>query len=232
MEPNSELLWRVAFKREADLQKFLSEQDLTSTRGHTLVRRELPVGGEIPDLIYITFSRRPPADLWPARWTFRHAFLVWQLRRRSRLQVTTLARRSFLPLDRTQVCLNDLLNCGAVEKASTGAFTLSPRLAELDAEVLAVEVKLRRWKDALRQAASYARFADRAAVAMESTGIPRGSQRLLVFKRRGIGLCSVSGGDLEWVIPPRQRQVRRCAEREYMIASATDSQRQRSWSLL
>lgn len=211
---------------------FLSSQDLSATQGHTFVRRELPVGGEIPDLIYVTFEREPPNDVWPPRWTFQHAFILWQLRRGRRLQPGTIAKRSFMPVERTSAYLEHLASSGAVQQTATGSYILSPQLAQLSVDVLAVEAKLTRWREALGQARSYATFADRVAVAMDSAGVPRSRRDIAAFRRHGIGLLAVDADHIEWLVTPKRRHPARSPEREYMIASASDPLRQRSWSLL
>lgn len=227
----------VSFSSERDLQDVLFglERPLADPTPYSrlLLRREQPVGASIPDLVYVGFLSEPPDNLWPARWTFQHACLVWQLRKRPRLQPRTIARRVYQRAHRVEDLLQDLERSGAVRRLPTGAVQLSQGLASVRAEVVAVEAKLTRWRDALGQASNYAQFADQAIVAMPSGGIPEDPTALKAFRSAGVGLCGIEpDGRIDWVCRPRAQTPTRGGEREFLIASATDPYRQTPWELL
>ena len=61
-------------------------------------------------------------------------------------------------------------------------------------EIVAVELKLRAWRDALRQATAYQLAADRAYVAMPLGRVQEVWGRRQAFEREGIGLLAVDSG--------------------------------------
>lgn len=226
----------LAFANEAALQDALEDGlarlDLASNRAlpHALARREVPIGGCIPDLVLVRFAEIPSPALWPARRSFRHAFVISLLRQRGPLRIQTIASKAFESADRIQPVVDDLLMTGALSRASTGTVSLSHPLAFMEAQVIAVEAKLRRWKDALKQAAQYTSFANRSVVAMDVGGVPRSADALDQFRRSGIGLCAIGPEGAEWLVVPRSTQ-RRGPEWEYLVSSAASPRRHTLWSL-
>src|SRR6266571_4895917 len=136
------------FRTELDLQRELCKHDLRlgGTFKHTAVRRELPVGGCVPDLVYVRFADRPSEDVWPDRWSFLHAVIVWLLRQRRRLKPATILNLAYDSPSRTEAALYDLLDSGAIQESRSGSYGLADELAEMRAEVVAVEAKLRDWR--------------------------------------------------------------------------------------
>jgi hypothetical protein len=227
----AERIVSAAFESEVALQQTLARLDFVQgdNYAHTFSRREVPVGGCIPDLVLVRFAEPPDAGLWPTRRSFRHAFVVWLLRRHgSRLHPETIAARAFESLARIRPVLDDLLETGALREAESGALALSPLLVRVQAEVVAVEAKLRRWREALDQATAYARFADRVLVAMDATAAPRTVEALAEFRRRGAGLLAVGTRDFEWLVSPRRSTRKPGPEWDDLVSSA-GAMRQTLW---
>lgn len=235
-QPSSRSQGSLAFQNEAALQNAiltrLDRLDHTSDRAlpYALARREVPVGGCIPDFVLVRFSEVPSPSFWPARRSFRHAFVISLLRRRAPLHIESIASRAFESADRIRPVVEDLLSTGAISRSTTGAVSLSPAFALLEAEVTAVEAKLHRWKEALRQAVQYTSFADRSVVAMDAKGIPRSADALRQFRREGIGLCAISRRGAVWLVMPRATN-RRGAEWEYVVSAAASPRAHTPWSL-
>ena len=221
-----------SFRREHQLRDTLSSLPLTKAHAanSTFVRREVPLGDIIPDVVYVSFSSRPSKSLWPRRWTHRHAHILWLLRRRKRLKAATIARWCYDTEARITPLLDDLESSGAIERVPTGTFQLTNEMRTVNAAIVAVETKLTRWKDALAQASSYLRFADESVVAMTKETTPRDDKRLSYFHSSGVGLCAVGPGEIEWLIEP-QRSDDAGAEKEYLIGSAAHGN-QTLWSAL
>lgn len=227
------------FEREVELQIALASPEFLRAAleqiglggdrfEHVLARREVPVGGCIPDLVVVGFAEEPRSELWPRRRNFRHAFVVSLLRRHGRLRAETIAAKGFASLERMRPILDDLLASGAVTGSESGAISLSPLLAHAGVEVVAVEAKLRRWRQALEQATEYARFADRVVVAMDAGGVPRAPETLAEFRGRGVGLLAV-GTETEWLVRPRRSSRRANPEWDYLVSSAAAPRPQTSW---
>ncbi|MEB2346586.1 MAG: hypothetical protein OZ948_17815 [Deltaproteobacteria bacterium] len=228
----------AGFEREADLQGALASPEVLGAAldeigfggfDRVLARREVPVGGCIPDLVVVGFAGEPCLDVWPRRRTYRHAYVVSMLRRHGRLRPETIAAKAFAPLDRIRPVLDDLLASGAICQAESGAVSLSPSLAESDAEVVAVEAKLRRWREALEQASSYATFANRVLVAMDAAGAPSTPEALAAFRERGVGLLTVRSGTVECLVPPRRSSRRADPQWDYLVSSAAAPGPQTLW---
>lgn len=218
-----------AFHSEAALQAFLAERvELPMAFDLARSRREVPVGGCVPDLVSVSFREMPDAGIWPSKWTLRHIHVLNAASRR-RLHLRSLAARCPESEDRLRPLVRDLVRTGALVEFASGALGVAEEIAAIEAEVVAVEAKLDRWGDALRQAISYKRFADKAIVAMDSAGAPREPEAWSEFAREGIGLCAVSSDSTEWLVPARRVGSSRSPERHYLIASAATS-RQTWWS--
>jgi hypothetical protein len=221
-----------SFRAESELQQYLAEWNWIAFLGRRAVRlrREMPIGGCIPDLVVVGFGATPPERLWPRRWTYRHAHVVATLRRRS-LRLKTLAARCFDSPERLQPVVTDLLLNGTLRESKTGVLALSKRIRGLKAEVVAVEAKLERWSDALEQARSYRGFSNRVIVAMDAERAPRSKRVLRRFAQAGIGLWRVSARGIEVLLQPRPRRVA-TSEWEYVVASAVASRNQTLWMRL
>lgn len=220
------------FTREHDLRDTVFALPLTDRHSTTLtmVRREVPMGGVRPDLVYVSFAQQPIESLWPRNWTYRHAHIVSILRSHRKLRLSTLAKRCYDQPERVSPLISDIESTGAVKRSPTGAYYLSEAMLAVDAQVLAVETKLLRWRNALEQATEYRRFADGSVVAMAPTFAPRDGDYLNYFKSNGIGLLTIADGTIEWFVAPRFSKARG-AEKEYLVGSAARSH-QTLWSAL
>lgn len=219
-----------AFSSERDLQvrlealDFLKDEDSDAT----YFRREVPVGEVIPDLVCIRFSHFPKITISSSKWSFRHAYLLWLLRRRSRLTLSSLTRLTYDRKEKVELLVEDLMKSGTVVQLPTGSFALSEQLASMRAEVIAVEAKLDRWTEALRQACNYQRFADRVFVAMDYERIMTKNVPVTEFVRNGVGLFGVSKNDIQFF--NRGRRFRSTGpEWEYLVSSTLATRPQKLW---
>ncbi len=222
----------TAFQSERELQDELARLELgiDGLFTATFLRREVPIGGRIPDLIYVRFLMVPDSRLWPRRLNFRHSYVLWLLRQQSQIRPETIADRSYEPIDKVMPVLRDLIRSGAVIKLETGTLALSEEMASITAEVIAVEAKLHRWREALTQAMTYSSFANRVFVAMDYRKTPSAPEIIDQFLRNGIGLCAVAPKSLKWLVLPPLVNRPLGPEREYLITSAVASTHQQLWS--
>lgn len=193
------------------------------------VRREMPVGSCIPDVVFVRVFGAPRTTLWPRNWSFRHACIVAQLRGRAALQPASLARLAYEREVDVCAMLGHLEQSGAIVRSARGAVALSPEMRAVRTQITAVEAKLERWQDALAQAAAYREFADRALVAMDA-----GAARLLAprvvekFRSAGVGLCVVDAQKIRFLTRGRVARAS-SAKREYVAASLFAERSQRLW---
>jgi len=220
------------FETERDLQQHFQTLDLNlpGQFGVTVYRREVPIGNCVPDFIFVRFKKLPRPDFLPKRCSFKHSYILWLLKKRKKLRPETIANWSYESLDRIRPLLNDLIRSETIKKLPSGSLTLSDEILEIEAEVVAVETKLYRWTEALKQAEDYLYFANRVFVAMDPEGLPRTNKALIRFRNTGIGLCEVRSNSLNWIIEPSVRKGKLGPEREYLIASSSAPSTQTLWN--
>ena len=189
---------------------------------HAVVRREVPIGSRIADFVVVRFAELPSDLDWSIRWSFRHAYVVSLLRRREALRIATIAAHAFEEPSRIEPLVSELINCGALCQTSSGAVRLSPWLASIRAQVITVEAKLHRWKEALEQAVYNAAFADFSVVAMDAGGSPRSPAALDQFRKNGIGLCAVGSQAADWLVAPQPFTAGRSPEWDYLVSAAAN----------
>ena len=219
-----------AFSSERDLQVRLEALDFLKNDDSEAIyfRREVPVGEVIPDLVCIRFSHLPEITISSSKWSFRHAYLLWLLRRRSSLTLSSLSRLTYDRKEKVEVLVHDLMKSGTVVQLASGSFALSEQLASLRAEVIAIEAKLDRWTEALQQACNYQRFADRVFVAMDYERIKAKKVPVPEFVRRGVGLFGVSEDYVKFF--NRGRRFRSSGpEWEYLVSSTLTTKRHKLW---
>lgn len=221
-----------AFGTERQLQAVLADHaSLLGAEGvEVRVRREMPMGSVIPDLVLVSFDRVPARSILRLRWSYSHAFVVAELRRVALLRRETLAARMFDRQERVNRFLDELIDAGALEAVSDRSVRLSPELRSLRARVVAVEAKLSRWTEALEQAVSYRRFSDRSYVAMDAGRVDAECSDLSnAFRRAGIGLLLLDGANARRVHAAREDQ-RPTAGKEYVRFSSLGARSQTLWS--
>lgn len=232
-QTKSESSRSLLFENERALQRALVGGHLGPGAQYPVcfIRPEVPVGSCIPDIVCVRFAAAPRIDLIPSKFTFRHAFVLSVLRNRSPLRAETIAANCFEPPEKLRPVVEELAAEGALIPLHTRSFALSPLLTEIETEVVAIEAKLRRWKDALRQAEVYRRFADRVGVAMDARGIPSQPEALEQFRLSGIGLCSVTHHGTKWLVKPEKVPDCRGPEWEYLVCTAPSPSAQTLWTL-
>lgn len=204
------------FRWEADMTALVAGQvhQLMPRGGAHLVVGEVPAAQGIADIAAVRFDpdavrRRLDIGVGPVTSPLR--LQVLRLLREDRgMRTTTLAARLGTNAPAlTRSTLGPLVELGLVELAgdvvrSTGAWR------PVAAHVTAVELKLSKWRDALRQADHFAMSADRAWIVLDaarSAAAVRASGFIAAF---GVGLAVVErSGELRVVVPPRGRHPQR-----------------------
>jgi hypothetical protein len=131
---------------------------------HTFLQR--PVGTVIPDLIYIRAYASRKQLLPVSGLTALESAIVAALLAGRPLRDVTIARRLYSQVDRITTRLRELERRGVVEQPSDGVWVVRRKTILKRTRVVAVEAKLRRWRDAVQQAASYLAFANQSYVAL------------------------------------------------------------------
>lgn len=166
------------------------------------------VGALIPDLVLICI----PAELRGAvhapdqsRVSGLEAAVLSQLLVSKRMSPANVAERLYSTVERIDAAVHRLKRCGMVREMSSGLIVPS-RQPFARVEVIAVEAKLARWRQALAQARNYLSFSNRAYVALPSSRA-QVSKVIEECRSNGVGVISVQGDLARIVLPAPQRPV-------------------------
>jgi hypothetical protein len=157
------------------------------------VLREMPAGQGVVDLLTVDFddevlSQRVRAGLGPIELPLRIEVLS-HLRTDRFLSLERLARRvSSNPRALTRSTLRPLAEMGAIELDRTRA-RATGAWVPVAKRLTAVELKLSRWRDAVRQADNAAWAADRSWVVLDARRASRALDNRDYFMELGIGLA-------------------------------------------
>ena len=168
--------------------------------------REPTIGSVVPDLLLGAWpERRRPAPR--GRSTTVEAHVAALLEREGALPAEEIVSRLHLTLEVGARSLRALARRGVLAPVRTGpragALTLAPSARTAGLEIVAVELKLRRWREALAQAERYRAFADRAYVVIDGAQIAATSAVRTLFERAGVGLLAQVGSELTLLVRAR-----------------------------
>ncbi len=212
-----------------DLQNLVSDYEIKK-RSNTYVRREVPVGECVPDLVTVKFHKNPTIKKWPRKWSAIYSYFLWIFRKWNHLSIEELSEKYFDTPKRIQPYINDLLKYELINE-SEGYYFLSPEYLKMDVEVIAFEAKLFRWHEALNQGIRYSQFANKVYVVMDPEGLPKRDSSLDLFRKHGIGLCGISNSSFNIIIKAKNN-LEVNYENEYLINSTLLPARQTFWSCL
>jgi hypothetical protein len=223
-----------AFRWEADMTALVAEQVgrllPRSTNTLALVVGEVPAAVGISDIVAVRFDReavrhRLDTGVGPLCSPLRVRALDI-LRTDRPIRVTTLARKLGTNTRAlTRSTLVPLANIGVVGFAGDGV-TATGAWRPVGAHLTAVELKLSKWRDALRQADNFAVSADRSWVVLDFARAGAAIAGRDVFEKYGIGLAVLDGaGHLQVITRPAGRRPQRwlralMAERAWAAAEA------------
>lgn len=153
--------------------------------------QQVQVGSVIPDLVFVRHlsSRDPGAK--PIRLTLFESWIVGELLRAGRLRESTLTRRLFTRVDDIRPVLKRLTRTGLLKETRVGTYAVQTGFS-CRFEVLSIEAKLSRWRNAIEQAKTYLRFSDKSFVALPASIIGKNPAIARTCKEAGVGLIAVS----------------------------------------
>ena len=193
--------------------------DFLESRGVGRHRYEVDLGGRVADIVATRFPNpSPPGQLLrklrqiPAVELFYVAHLLSRP-----LKTTTLAERTWSSVERVAEVVHRMERRNILSRTKSGkAFTVKGWKEFLPVETVAFEAKLDDWREAIEQATTYARRADRAWVVMPERHRQNEDLRS-ACKKRGIGLVVVSRDSIAKVVRPRSRQGQITSLREMRL---------------
>lgn len=154
-----------------------------------LIFSEVQVGATIPDLVIVRDIGRGGAKR-AVRLTLFESWVLGELVRAKQMRSQTLTRRLFTREQDMTTALKRLTRAGIVKQTRAGVFAVQTDFTARY-EVLSIEAKLDRWRNAITQAKTYFRFSDRSFVALPSSMIAKRPEIGEACKAAGVGLIGV-----------------------------------------
>jgi hypothetical protein len=174
------------------------------------VIRETAVNGVIPDLLIASWAY-PPRSTSKSKMTYVDRCVLAYL---CALPLNSASAENQLRIDlhlshgALRLSLDRLSREKKVLLTPTGLYRATI-FQQPDMEIIAVETKLKKWREALAQAVVYKAFADRSYVILDSSQVKADQKLQTSFADAGVGLILFSKeGSVHWldpvpVAPPR-----------------------------
>lgn len=166
---------------------------------------EPTVGSVIPDLLMGIWLRATSVLPLP-RLSFVEASVLSVVQQNKTIVQEDLFTRIRLTQSGAIRVMDRLLKTGSVrieDKIVRYAGTPKSR----DGEVIAFEAKLRRWREALNQAAEYRRFADRSYVVLDGAQVIPDAVMIESHRSEGVGLIVQRGKQVELLLRAKRNRV-------------------------
>lgn len=207
------------FVEEDEILPLLLEaapKGLLGPKGAMLKFTKFQVGDIIPDVLIIGARGKRQAKCTRAPLTMFDCAVIAELLKSGPSNRELLAESIYSRLSRIDVSLWKLLRTGLAVEEPDGAIRAKPETFFMETEIVAIEAKLTRWREALSQAKNYLLFANSAYVALPADVILRNCKIAEGCAGEGIGLISVAQGDTR-VLLESQRYSPVSAERLWLL---------------
>ncbi len=162
------------------------------------VLREVSVGNVIPDLLVGTWYGQP------SRFEFsnvaRHILAFLQRERDSEIPRQRIEEELYLTPLAADKALHQLLRARAVRTLDSGEIQVLTEFPAPAARLIAIEMKMKRWREALAQGMSYLSFADEAYVVLDGNQLTNSSELLREFELAPVGLLVQRGSQIEKLV--------------------------------
>lgn len=189
---------------------FRFERDMFASVGELLPRRiagdperlvqlrEPTVGNVIPDLLLGEWSEelRPPKR----SFTFIEARILALLEEHDELMESDISQLLHLSASVAAKAFKRIERSGLIFSTRSGKISLDAGCFTRGLIVTAVELKLCRWREALEQAVSYLKFADRAYVVLDADRTAGDEPMVQAFRTFRVGLLVLRANDLTEVV--------------------------------
>ena len=166
----------------------------------TRVIRETAIGSVIPDLMIGVWSGELP-HYSKLNGVSRH-ILAWLSTEKAAKDEEQLRDALLLSKHALDSAISTLRRIGAIEKRDSGEIELRPEfdISHL-VRLIAIEIKLKKWRQALEQAAEYRMFADEAYVVLDGAQLELTAEITDAFLANGVGLLLQQGQELSKEVP-------------------------------
>lgn len=163
------------------------------------IAHEPTIGRIIPDVVL--------ADPFPAqdvfarvRLTFLHCHALAMAHGVNGVSCERMRSELHVPMSAARRVLNDLTRRDFLVQ-SHGSYFVANSVMLSNARLVAIEIKMKRWREALNQALSYRAFADQAVVVLDGNQVKATGEVLNAFHTAGVGLILQYGSIISEVLP-------------------------------
>jgi hypothetical protein len=194
-------------KREQMEAQFRFERDMLPVLGTSLHDAIFPHGvkaqtmiepgicGVIPDVLFCRWRTVPRLKLRrPA--TIIEAHILATIERSITSSRSALCEALFLSTSKAEESIRTLIRQGLLCLRRDGNLQIAKDANTNRASVVAVEMKLARWRDALAQASDYLRFANFAYAVLDGQRVTLSPEMVEAFSNAGVGLLLQHGSRL------------------------------------
>jgi len=216
----------TSFRFESDMVKPLvallpTVFDLRTGQRARLLR-EQHIGSVIPDLVFGIWSGELPQ--YERLNTISRHILVWLSTQRTANSEDQLCDDLLLSRYAADSAVSTLKRVGAISKRDSGEVELCPEFdVSASIRLIAIEMKLKKWREALAQAIEYRRFADEAYVVLDGNQAKMNTAVREAFVENGIGLLLQRGGAVEREIPAEPQAPRPSEDRLFAVSKLASS---------
>lgn len=182
-------------------------------RGCFIVR-EVGVGNSIADMVALVGVKGTGCR---SALTVAESIVLAHLRNTGPTRIDILERRCGLPRSTLRGAALIRLKAWGLLDSQKGGRIIARQFIPSTASIVAIEAKLRRWRDALAQALEYRKYADESYVLLPERAGSLASAHVQEFHDAGIGLWVASDTELTEVLPAA-RQSSHCWRREFVFS--------------
>ena len=161
---------------------------------------EVDMGRYIPDIVLVLFKEKPIEDIIPQRWTLKHSFVLYHVREKGPVSSNRVADFCYSDLESIERILDNMRKSGMIKKSEEG-YEEEEELNSWKSDIIGVELKMKRWSRAVKQAERYKEFADSVHVVMPGDEAHNATDNLVRFREKGVGLSVVHGETERAVLP-------------------------------
>jgi hypothetical protein len=182
------------------LCKLLPEK-ITSFPDRWVHLREPTVGNVIPDLLFGEWTQ----ELRPLKrnFTLIEARILALLEECDELLESEISEILHLSAPAAARAFGRIQDSGLMIQTREGKISLDVGCFTGALSLTAIELKLRRWREALDQGINYLKFANRAYVVLDGEQICRDEVMITAFKDSGVGLFMLRASELTEVVAAR-----------------------------
>ena len=182
-----------------------------------IVMPQVSVGQIIPDLVVIRSVSTGGRKGREIRLTGFESWIVGELMTMGALAETTLTYRLFTREETTRAALAKLEKIGVVRRTEEATYVLTTDISTRF-EIVSVEAKLTKWREAIEQAKAYLRFSDETFIALPASVIDRNTKIYDRCASEGVGLLAVTKTAIRVVLAPRATANPDPAEKTWVLA--------------